>query len=153
MDFFCILQDISTKNFEEKNDFDIYLKDLSPLQKKQRTENFLPGIFCPLLKKSSGNSYLKILDFFQFFVADAPMKENFWDNQYKNNFDLSKKFSQGSHKKVIFQWSGHFFFLLFFLVLKQPKTVFDKKIPKNVGLKEPYFWPNIASNLSETMTK
>ena len=34
MDFFCILQDISTKNFEEKNDFDIYLKDLISFAKE-----------------------------------------------------------------------------------------------------------------------
>ena len=31
--------------------------------------------FCPLLKKSSGNPYLKILDFSQLFIADAPMKK------------------------------------------------------------------------------
>ena len=32
-------------------------------------------VFCPLLKKSSGNPYLKILDFSQIFIADAPMKK------------------------------------------------------------------------------
>ena len=31
--------------------------------------------FFPLLKKSSGNPYLKILDFFQLYVADAHMKK------------------------------------------------------------------------------
>ena len=31
-------------------------------------------VFCPLLKKSSGNPYLKILDFSQLFIADAHMK-------------------------------------------------------------------------------
>ena len=30
---------------------------------------------CPLLKKSSGNPYLKILDFSQLFITDAPMKK------------------------------------------------------------------------------
>ena len=35
-----------------------------------------PVVFCPLLKKSSGNPYLKILDFSQLFIADAPMKKN-----------------------------------------------------------------------------
>ena len=47
-------------------------------------------------KKSSGNPYLKILDFTQLFVADAPMKnkkfyplsEHFWDTQYKYNLDF-----------------------------------------------------------------
>ena len=34
-----------------------------------------PVVFCPLLKKSSGNPYLKILDFSQLFIADAPMKK------------------------------------------------------------------------------
>ena len=32
-----------------------------------------PVVFCPLLKKYSGNPYLKILDYFQLFIADAPM--------------------------------------------------------------------------------
>ena len=31
-----------------------------------------PWGFCPLLKKSSGNIYLKILEFFQSFIADPP---------------------------------------------------------------------------------
>ena len=42
----------------------------------------------------------------------------------------------------------------FLLVVRQlkPKTDFDKKnLHKIVGLKEPYFWPNIATNLSKTM--
>ena len=30
-------------------------------------------VFCPLLKKSSGNPYLKILDFSQLLVADTRM--------------------------------------------------------------------------------
>ena len=33
-----------------------------------------PCGFCPLLKKSLGNPYLKILDFSQLLVADTPMK-------------------------------------------------------------------------------
>ena len=47
-----------------------------------------------LLKKSSGNPYLKILDFSQLFITDATMEinkklgypraEHFWDTQYKN---------------------------------------------------------------------
>ena len=32
-------------------------------------------IFCSLLKKSKGNSFLKILECYQLFVADAPMKK------------------------------------------------------------------------------
>ena len=32
-----------------------------------------PVVFCPLLKKSLGNPYLKILDFSQLLVADTPM--------------------------------------------------------------------------------
>ena len=55
-----------------------------------------PVVFCPFLKKSSGNPYLKILDISQLCIADAPMKtkkqknwfypraEQFWDTQYKN---------------------------------------------------------------------
>ena len=31
-----------------------------------------PVVFCPLLKKSPGNPYLKILDFSQLMVADTP---------------------------------------------------------------------------------
>ena len=34
----------------------------------------LPCGFCPLLKKSSGNPYLKMHDFSQHFTADAPLK-------------------------------------------------------------------------------
>ena len=34
------------------------------------------GVFCPLLKRSSGNPYLKILEFLKLFVDDAPMKKN-----------------------------------------------------------------------------
>ena len=34
-----------------------------------------PVVFCPLLKKSSGNPYLKILDFSQIFISDDPMKK------------------------------------------------------------------------------
>ena len=32
-----------------------------------------PVVFCPLLKKSLGNPYLKILDFSQLLVANTPM--------------------------------------------------------------------------------
>ena len=32
-------------------------------------------LFCPWLKKCSGNQYLKILHFFQVFVADVPLKK------------------------------------------------------------------------------
>ena len=32
-----------------------------------------PMVFCPLLKKSLGNPYLKILDFSYLLVADTPM--------------------------------------------------------------------------------
>ena len=32
-----------------------------------------PTVFCPLLKKSSYNTYLKFLDFSQLLVADTPM--------------------------------------------------------------------------------
>ena len=56
-----------------------------------------PVVFCPLLKKSFGNPYLKILHFSQLFIVDAPMKKNlkflfypradhFWETQYKNIF-------------------------------------------------------------------
>ena len=31
--------------------------------------------FCPLQKKSKGNPYLKILNFSQLYVSDAPMKK------------------------------------------------------------------------------
>ena len=34
-----------------------------------------PVVFCPLLKKSSGNTYLKLLDFSQLYIADAPIKK------------------------------------------------------------------------------
>ena len=34
-----------------------------------------PVIFGPFPKKSSGNPYLKILNFSQLFIADAPMKK------------------------------------------------------------------------------
>ena len=34
-----------------------------------------PVVFCPILNKSSGNPYLKILDLSQLFIADAPMKK------------------------------------------------------------------------------
>ena len=34
-----------------------------------------PVVFCPLLKKSPGNAYLKILNFSKLFIADAPMKK------------------------------------------------------------------------------
>ena len=30
---------------------------------------------CPLLKKSSGNPYLNIIDFSKLFIADVPMKK------------------------------------------------------------------------------
>ena len=33
-----------------------------------------PTVFCPLLKISSYNPYLKFLDFSQLLVADTPMK-------------------------------------------------------------------------------
>ena len=36
-----------------------------------------PVVFCPLLKKSSGNQYLKILDFSQLFIADAPIRRGY----------------------------------------------------------------------------
>ena len=32
-------------------------------------------VFCPLLKRSKGHPFLKIRDFPQSFVADAPMKK------------------------------------------------------------------------------
>ena len=32
-------------------------------------------LFCHLLKKSSGNPYLKICDLMQYFFADTPMKK------------------------------------------------------------------------------
>ena len=32
-------------------------------------------MFCPLLKISLGNPYLKILDFTKLFISDAPMKK------------------------------------------------------------------------------
>mgnify|MGYP007023203391 CR=1 FL=1 len=35
----------------------------------------LPRFFFPLLKKSLGNPYLKILYLAKLFVSDAPMKE------------------------------------------------------------------------------
>ena len=53
-----------------------------------------PVVFCPLLKKSSGNPYLKILDFSQILSADTPINfflsknfvyilwQNFWDTKY-----------------------------------------------------------------------
>ena len=51
------------------------------------------------MEKISDNSYLKILDFSQLFIADAPMKRKlkillyppadpFWDTQYKNILNL-----------------------------------------------------------------
>ena len=33
-----------------------------------------PTVFCPLLKKSSDDPYLKFLDFSQLLVADTPKK-------------------------------------------------------------------------------
>ena len=62
-----------------------------------------PLVFCPLLKKSSVNPYLKNLDFSKHFIADAPSKkksqkilfypraDHFWDTQYKFCFALIKK--------------------------------------------------------------
>ena len=41
-----------------------------------------PLAFCHLLKKSSGNPYLKMRDLAQYFSADAPMKK-------KNSFTSS----------------------------------------------------------------
>ena len=32
-------------------------------------------VFCPLLKKCSGNIFLKILDISHFFIADAPLRK------------------------------------------------------------------------------
>ena len=37
----------------------------------------LPVVFCPLLKKTSGNTYLKILDVSKLYSADAPVKNKF----------------------------------------------------------------------------
>ena len=49
----------------------------------------------PLGGFALGNPYLKILDFFQLIVRKKksnnqfyPLTEHFWDNQYKNNFDI-----------------------------------------------------------------
>ena len=42
-----------------------------------------PTVFCPLLKKSSYNPYLKFLDFSQLLVADTPM--NFFFRKIKTN--------------------------------------------------------------------
>ena len=39
-----------------------------------RTIHPPPTVFCPLLKKSSCNPYLKFLDFSQLLVAETPMK-------------------------------------------------------------------------------
>ena len=41
---------------------------------KNRTQP-LPPVFCPLLKKSSHDPYLKFLEFSQHLVADTPMKK------------------------------------------------------------------------------
>ena len=37
--------------------------------------------FKPLIKRSKGNPYLKIRDFYQLFVANAPMKKKKFDYQ------------------------------------------------------------------------
>ena len=68
------------------------------------------------LKKSSGNPYLKILDFFQLFIADAHMKKkfqkfsftpaHFWDTQYTNIlnfFALIKKIFIQSLVEIVFR--------------------------------------------------
>ena len=58
---------------------------------------------CPLLKKSSGNTYLKICDLLHYFFADAPMRkrnlknlvydgvQHFLDTKYKIFFCFNQK--------------------------------------------------------------
>ena len=67
--FFC--QEFLATNCSTKNHF------VSKERRKEvcKSEAFKP--FCPLLKKSSGNPYLKICDITQYFFADAPMKKKF----------------------------------------------------------------------------
>ena len=42
-----------------------------------RGASLLPVDFCPLLKISLGNPYLKILGLLKLFVANTPMKKKF----------------------------------------------------------------------------
>ena len=53
----------------------------------------LPVGFCPLLKKSAGNLYLKSLDFSQLFVVDAngSLKSPIHGGLRKNYHNLVKK--------------------------------------------------------------
>ena len=50
------------------------IKSLNPLIRVGGEALYAPPpvVFCPLLKKSSGNPYLKIHDFSHNFIADAP---------------------------------------------------------------------------------
>ena len=76
----------------------VYYMLICPSRLKYLTHKGMGGnlaVFCPLLKNSSGNPYLKILDFSQLFIADEekntkflfyPRAEHFWDNRYKNIF-------------------------------------------------------------------
>ena len=56
-----------------------------------------PVVFCPLLKKSSYNPYLKILDFSQLLVADTPMKPK----RRKGKFHIWSVGYQNRVKRVI----------------------------------------------------
>ena len=76
----------------------------------ERCKSLIPDCLtlssCPLLEKSSGNPYLKILDFSQLFMADAPMQkksfnpraEHFWDTQYKNILNFFALIKKSSYK-------------------------------------------------------
>ena len=47
---------------------------INPIRTGGGVDSTPPTVFCPLLKKSSYNPYLKFLDFSQLLVADTPMK-------------------------------------------------------------------------------
>ena len=62
--------------------------------------------FCPLLKKSSGNPYMKILDFSLLFIADAPLKtknQKFRVISSQGTFGTPSKNQFGSIKKPFYK--------------------------------------------------
>ena len=64
LDFFFII-------IQCRNDMNTEPGSRSPVP--ETSSNPSPVVFCPLLKKSSGNPYLKILDFSQLLIADTPI--------------------------------------------------------------------------------
>ena len=47
-----------------------------PIRTGRGVESTPPTVFCPIPKKSSYDTYLKFLEFFQLLVADTPSLQN-----------------------------------------------------------------------------